>query len=149
RDPKDAEGRTERVVTVLQDGKTQSQLVGERLRHLDRIDADRDHLSSQRLDLLRPVLQLHELLLARPSTSSFIEVHHDLRAAGLGALHDPDQGGEGQQACSPDQSPIPQTRPIAYRLSRRAERLPALSGRRTMLAQAVSLGERIVSTSTL
>ena len=53
----------------------------------------------------------------------------------LGAFYDPDQRGDGQQARSSDQSPIPQTRPIAYRRSRFAERLAALPGRRTMLAQ--------------
>jgi hypothetical protein len=80
---KDTERGTPGMIAVLNDRKCQLELAGERLRLRNGIDADGDHLATKVLDLRQPRLQLHELLLAGPSTRFFIKVDHHLRAAKL------------------------------------------------------------------
>ena len=80
---KDAERRTPGMIAVLNNRECQLQLAGQRLRLRKRIHTHGDHLATKVLDLRRPGLQLHELLLAGPSTRLFIEVHDYLRAAKL------------------------------------------------------------------
>ena len=80
---KDTEGGTPGMIAVLNNRKCQLELAGKRLRLRDGIDAHCDYLATKVLDLRHPGLQLHELLLAGPSTGLFIEVDDHLRAAKL------------------------------------------------------------------
>ncbi len=75
---KDAERGTPGMIAVLNDRKCQLELAGERLRLREGIDAHGDHLAAKVLDLRHPGLQLHELLLAGPSTRLFVEVDDHL-----------------------------------------------------------------------
>ncbi len=75
---KDAERRSEGVIAVFDNREDQVELADHRLRQLNGIDADPDHLSPGGLDLGQLVLQLHELPLASASTRPFVEVHDDL-----------------------------------------------------------------------
>ncbi len=80
---KDAERGTPGMIAILNDRKCQLELAGERLRLRQGIDAHGDYLATKVFDFRHPGLQLHELLLAGPSTRLFIEVHDHFRAAQL------------------------------------------------------------------
>ncbi len=80
---KDAECRAPGMIAVLNNRKCQLELARERLRLREGIDADSDHLATKGCDLRYPGLQLHELLLAGPSTRLFVEVDDHLRAVKL------------------------------------------------------------------
>src|SRR5207245_5523660 len=75
---KDAERRPEGMIAIFDNREAQVQLARHRLRLVNGIDGDPDHLGPGGLDLGQLVLQLHELPLASPSTRPFVEIHHDL-----------------------------------------------------------------------